>query len=124
MSINKSEILDNIKSLYNLKTDTQLAEKLGVKSQTISTWRNRNSIDIELIYSKCEFIDGNYLLSGKGEILRSKTKKININKILNYIQSNKEDLNNNVNWSNYIQNIKLKAQKELLLELSSTKSKN
>ncbi|MFL0137693.1 helix-turn-helix domain-containing protein [Tenacibaculum maritimum] len=118
MTISKSEILDNIKSIYGFKTDVQLGKKLGVKTQTISTWRARDTFDIELIYLKCELIDGNYLLSGKGQILRSKNKQINVNVILNYIKENSEDLETNVNWNNFIENIELKAQKKLLIKLN------
>ncbi|MFL0096007.1 helix-turn-helix domain-containing protein [Tenacibaculum maritimum] len=118
MTISKSEILDNIKSIYGFKTDVQLGKKLGIKTQTISTWRTRDTFDIELIYLKCELIDGNYLLSGKGQILRSKNKQINVNVILNYIKENSEDLETNVNWNNFIENIELKAQKKLLIKLN------
>lgn len=122
MSITKSEILDDIKSVYGFKTDVQLGKKLGIKTQTISTWRARDTFDVQLIYSKCELIDGNYLLSGKGQILRSKNKQINVNAILNYIKENSEDLKNNVNWNNFIENIELKAQKKLLIENLSNQS--
>lgn len=120
MSTTIGEILDAIKAVYGLKTDVQLANKLDVKTQTLSTWRARDKFDIQLLYSKCDLIDGNYLLSGKGQILRNKNKQINVNTILNYIKENSQDLKNNVNWNNFIENIELKAQKKLLLEMNLT----
>lgn len=45
---------------------------LGVRPQTINTWIGRNTFDAELIYSKCEVISGDWLLSGgQGEMLRA-----------------------------------------------------
>jgi len=48
------EILDKIKELKGLKTDTDLAEFFGVKPQTISTWRKRKTIPYDLLIAFCE----------------------------------------------------------------------
>lgn len=53
----KSFILDKVKSYFNLKGNSQLAEFLGVTRQTISNWYSRDSIDYELIITKCTAID-------------------------------------------------------------------
>lgn len=50
---------------------SQFANMLGIKPQTINTWENRNTFDAELIYSRCETISGDWLLSGQGEMLKS-----------------------------------------------------
>ena len=45
---------------------------LGIKPQTLSMWLSRNSFDAELLFSRCEDLSGDWLLSGgKGEMLRS-----------------------------------------------------
>jgi len=49
----------------------QFANILGVKPQTINTWLSRNTFDAELIYSKCDDISGDWLLSGFGPMLKS-----------------------------------------------------
>ncbi|MCA5006533.1 LexA family transcriptional regulator [Sphingobacterium bovistauri] len=77
-SVNKSLILNEIKSSLNLKSDAEFARYLGIKPQTLSTWHTRNTFDIELIYSKCEQINAEYLLTGKGNIF--KTTVLNNNK--------------------------------------------
>lgn len=58
--------------LYYTKGNKSLfSRKLGIKPQTINTWLNRNTFDAELIYSKCESISGDWLLSGVGEMIKS-----------------------------------------------------
>lgn len=45
-------------------TETELAKHLGVSTQRLSNWRNRNSVDWEIIFTKCEDMDLNYLVRG------------------------------------------------------------
>ena len=68
--MDKSLILNKIKSYLNLKSDTELANFLGIKPQVLSNWRARNTFDTELIYTKCVDIDANWLLTGEGEMLK------------------------------------------------------
>lgn len=58
----KSLILSRIKSHYDLKSNADLARFLGIAPNTVSNWYTRNSIDYELIFSKCEDLDLNSLL--------------------------------------------------------------
>lgn len=71
MNIDKSLILNKIKEEYSFKKDAEFARFLEIKPQTLASWYSRNTFDIELLYAKCELIDGNFLLSGKGNVLRS-----------------------------------------------------
>jgi len=68
--LDKSLILNDIKLYYNFSSDTDFANFLGVKPQTLSSWRVRNTFDIELMYAKCVNIDANFLLTGKGNMIR------------------------------------------------------
>lgn len=70
--IDKSLILNKIKSHYKFSSDAEFARFIGIKPQTLSTWHNRNMFDIELMYSKCVDIDANWLLTGEGEMTKSK----------------------------------------------------
>ena len=72
--MNKSLILNEIKLHYNIKSDTDFAKFLGIKPQVLSNWKSRNSIDYDLIYTKCLDIDANWLLTGKGNMLKSNNK--------------------------------------------------
>ncbi|MCK0203733.1 LexA family transcriptional regulator [Ornithobacterium rhinotracheale] len=69
--MDKTLIINEIKSHLNIKTDSDLADFLGVKQPTISTWRKRNSIDYDLIMTKCNNINGHWLLTGEGEMLKT-----------------------------------------------------
>lgn len=66
----KTEILENLINHYSGGNKAQFASKIGVKPQTINTWESRNTFDIDLIYSKCEGISGDWLLSGEGCMLK------------------------------------------------------
>ena len=73
--INKSLILNEIKSYYNFVSDSEFAKFLGIKPQTLSSWHTRNTFDIELLYSKCENINAEYLLTGIGDIEKPNVEK-------------------------------------------------
>ncbi len=74
--INKSLILNKIKSFYGFDSDTEFANYLGIKRQTLSSWHKRNTFDIELLYAKCVKIDGNFLLTGSGELEKRKVNNL------------------------------------------------
>ncbi|CAA0211327.1 helix-turn-helix domain-containing protein [Tenacibaculum maritimum] len=76
--MNKAQIINEIKSYLKIGTDTEFANFLGVKQPTISTWRKRNTIDYDLIIAKCNKIDANWLLTGKGSMLKN-VEKIGVN---------------------------------------------
>lgn len=71
MKTDKELILRQIKLHLGIKTDAEFARFLGIKPQTLSTWYARNTFDFELVYSKCVSIDGNWLLTGTGKMLKS-----------------------------------------------------
>lgn len=68
--MDKSLILKEIKKYYNFKTDGEFADFLGIKQNTLSNWSTRNSIDYDRIISKCDEIDANWLITGKGSMLK------------------------------------------------------
>lgn len=39
------EVLKNLKEILNLRTNKELSDVLGVRANTISTWKKRNSLD-------------------------------------------------------------------------------
>ena len=69
--MDKSEIIENLVNHFCNGNKAQFANILGVKPQTINTWINRNTFDIDLVYSKCEGVSGDWLISGEGEMLKS-----------------------------------------------------
>lgn len=75
MNLDKSLILSKIKSHYNFIKDADFADFLGITPQVLSNWNNRNTFDIEKVYTKCLDINPDWLLTGKGEMLRMSTKE-------------------------------------------------
>jgi len=68
------KILSRLKEVYNLRYDSELANLLGVKQSTLSTWKSRNNIDYDLIFAFCENINIDWLLTGEGEKYKKKDK--------------------------------------------------
>lgn len=76
--IDKALILNKIKSMYNFQKDAEFARFLGIKPQTLSSWYSRNTFDIELLYAKCVELNAEWLLTGKGDMLKSNKEIIPI----------------------------------------------
>lgn len=62
--MDKSLILSRLKTTLNFSTDTELADFLGISKSVLSNWYKRNSIDWDLVFTKCEHIDYNILIKG------------------------------------------------------------
>ena len=50
---------------------SEFARMIGISPQAISTWISRNTFDIDVIYSKCVNISPEWLLTGKGPMLKT-----------------------------------------------------
>lgn len=99
IKVDKSIIINELKKYLNIKTDSEFAKFLGLKQNTISSWKSRNSLDYDLIISKCDQINANWLLTGEGEMLLTKKIEVKHNDIniirmdiLNRILQIKEEL--------------------------------
>lgn len=68
--MSKSEQLQALIDYYHGGNKTQFAKHIGVSPQCISSWLARNTFDLEVIYSKCEGISPEWLISGEGEMLK------------------------------------------------------
>lgn len=66
-TFSSDEILNRLKSALSVGTDTELADLLGIKKATLSNWRNRNSIDFPLVFSVCEQVNIDWLVTGRGK---------------------------------------------------------
>lgn len=73
-NINKPLILDRIKRLYGIKSNRDLATFFGVSPQTISNWYLRNTIDYDLVLSKCKGVSLDLLIWGATEQQEDITK--------------------------------------------------
>ena len=74
--IDKKQILKDLITYYGFKSDTEFANFLEISVQTLSSWKTRNTFDIDLLYAKCVNVDGNFLLTGKGNIEKRNIKNM------------------------------------------------
>jgi len=74
--IDKSLILNKIKHAHGFNSETEFANFLGIKPQTLSSWHTRNRFDIELIYAKCVNINPEFLLNGVEPVLKPNVQKM------------------------------------------------
>lgn len=72
--IDSKEILDRAKLAFDISSDVQLAELLGVKKSTLSNWKSRNTIDYAALFTKCEHVNIDWLITGDGEMLKSSSE--------------------------------------------------
>ena len=55
---------------YSNGNKAQFANRLGITPQGVSTWLKRNTFDSELIFAQCEGLSAQWLLTGKGSMLK------------------------------------------------------
>ena len=76
--IDKRPILQRIKDVKKISRDSDLASFLGINPSTLANWYTRNSIDYDLIFSKCDEISVDWLLTGEGEMLKDTSHKVEV----------------------------------------------
>ena len=69
----KKERLEAIMAHYADGKTSVMASKLGVADSTISTWLKRDTYDLELLFAKCENISAEWLVTGEGDMIVSKS---------------------------------------------------
>lgn len=76
-TFSKKDIVDRLKQALKAENNSDLANILGVNKSTISNWINRDSIDYDLVFSFCEHINLDWLLTGRGDMHKSKCPPCN-----------------------------------------------
>lgn len=56
---------------YSDGNKSEFARMIGVSPQAVNTWISRNTFDIDIIYAKCVNISPEWLLTGKGDMLKA-----------------------------------------------------
>ena len=72
--MNKKDQVNALISYFSNGNKTAFASKLGLKPQSINNCIARNTFDADLIFSKCDGISAEWLLTGKGDMLINKTE--------------------------------------------------
>lgn len=73
--LTKGKMLDMIKDHLKIQKNTDFARFLGISSQAVSNWYARNTFDAELLYTKCDFVNADWLLTGRGPMLKEEQKQ-------------------------------------------------
>lgn len=60
---------------YSGGNKSEFARMIGVSPQAVSTWITRNTFDIDIIYAKCLNVSPDWLLTGKGNMLKEEEKE-------------------------------------------------
>lgn len=70
--------IDRLRKVYSVRTDTALAEKLGKDKNTVSVWKRRTSIPLEVLkrVSFDENVSLDWLISGKGQMRSMSTDEV------------------------------------------------
>lgn len=79
-TFSSEKIIERLKEALEINSDSSLAERLKVTKGTLSNWKARNSLDFEKVFSVCDLISVDWLLTGEGEMLKP-TKEIEITPI-------------------------------------------
>ena len=79
-TFSSEKIIERLKEALKINSDSALAERLKVTKGTLSNWKARNSLDFEKVFSVCDLISVDWLLTGEGEMLKP-TKEIEITPI-------------------------------------------
>lgn len=74
----KKDRLDEIIRYYSNGKPSTFAKFIGVAPSTISTWLARNTFDYDLLFAKCEELNAEWLLTGRGEMLKPDLEQNNI----------------------------------------------
>lgn len=74
-TFSSQEVILRLKKALNISADIELANYLGISKSTLSNWKARNTLDLPLLFSLCEQISIDWLLTGKGEMLKNSTPK-------------------------------------------------
>ena len=73
----KKEMLEQMIAYFCGGNKAAFAAKVGISPQALSMWLTRNSYDAEAIYNSLDDISAEWLLSGKGEMLKSDSLFVN-----------------------------------------------
>lgn len=71
MYIDNVKILNTLREYKNFSTLADFARYLNVKPQVLSNWYARNTFDIHILSDTFPEVDGNWLITGKGNMLKN-----------------------------------------------------
>ena len=84
MSQKANNLIDRLKAELFIKKDKDLCMLLGIKHNTLSTWKKRDTLDFNKILELCEKhnLDLNYIFFEEEENMQEENKKAGVDKSL------------------------------------------
>lgn len=70
------KMLDALVGYYAQGDKARFASMLGVSTQVVNAWYVKGAFDAELVHDKCDGVSGDWLLSGKGDMIRSEQQSV------------------------------------------------
>ena len=74
--MNKKDRLIALIQQFSNGNKSEFARYIGVSPQAVSTWLSRNTFDNDIIYSKFVNVSAEWLLTGKGSMLKNDTDSL------------------------------------------------
>lgn len=68
--MDKKERLNALIRYYSGGNKSKFAKKIGLTPQGLAAWYERGTFNIELLFSFCENVSPEWLITGEGEMLR------------------------------------------------------
>lgn len=81
----KNRQIKMLVNYYSNGNKSDFARKIGITPQGLSSWITRGTFDLEIIYSKCENISADWLLSGEGNMI--KDEAISQNEVPDFVNA-------------------------------------
>lgn len=66
----KKDRLHQLIEHYSGGNKGKFAAKIGVKPQTLSMWLARGTLDYDVVFTHCEHLNGEWLITGEGEMIK------------------------------------------------------
>ena len=73
--LNNRERLEALINYYSEGNKSMFGRLIGLQPSSITNWIRRDTLDFELIYSKCADLNPHWLLTGEGEMLKSTVRQ-------------------------------------------------